>query len=261
MELRTGKSIWDDMPEEWDSENGEVGENAQGVKKPEKTDIPFVSIPSSDDLTAEDSNEKNAEPEEAKLPDNKSVESKAEERKQKKIDKAKYVEFEKRSKENKINSSDHAKKAYQEEIKENQHDFIILGIVMSVIIIGIIIFVIVFTKTSTQHVYDLINQGNYSIAYQEIGELHDKGKNVDSLVFAFAEQCARNSEYKRAVASLEYLSGDAENNKKFFDILINILLSHGKVNRAYEVLDYMQSHGNVLSQYAIELYNKYIESF
>lgn len=259
MELRTGKSIWDDMPEEWVSETGQDGDNAQGVKKPEKT---HVSIPSSDVLVTEDPQEKIVELEEAvKLPENKPVESKPSKRKQKKIDKAKYAEFEKRSRDNKINSSDHAKKAYQREEKENKHDFMILGIVMSVIVIGIIIFVIVFTKTSTQHVYDLINQGNYSIAYQEIGELHDKDKNVDSLVFAFAEQCARNSEYKRAVASLEYLSSEAETNKEFFDNLIDIMLSHGKVNRAYEVLDYMQSHGDILSQYAIELYNKYIESF
>jgi serine/threonine protein kinase len=150
---------------------------------------------------------------------------------------------------------------YQREKKENKHVFIILGIVISIIMIGIIIFVLVFTKTSTQHVYDLINQGNYSIAYQEIGELYDKNKNVDSLVFAFAEECAKNSEYKRAIVSLEYLSSEAETNKEFFDTLIEIMLSHGKVNRAYEVLDYMQSHGEILSQYAVELYNKYKESF
>lgn len=259
MELRTGKSIWDDMPEEWDSETGLNCDNDQGVKEPEKTQ---VSIPSSDVLIKEDLQEKFVEIEkEVKPPEDKPVVSKPNKRKQKKIDKAKYAEFEKRSMDNKINSSDHAKKAYQREKKENKHDFMILGIVISVIVIGIVIFVIVFTKTSTQHVYDLIDQGNYSIAYQEIGELYDKDKNVDSLVYAFAEQCARNSEYKRAVASLEYLSSEAETNKEFFDTLIDIMLLHGKANRAYEVLEYMQSHGEILSQYAIELYDKYRESF
>lgn len=259
MELRTGKSIWDDMPEEWDSETGQDDGEAQAPKEPEKK---HVSIPSSDVPIAEEPHEKNVEIEkEVKPSEDKPLVSKPSKRKQKKIDKAKYAEFEKRSKENKINSSDHAKKAYQREEKENKHDFMILGIVMSIIIIGIIIFVLVFTKTSIQHVYDLINQGNYSIAYQEIGELHDKDKNVDSLVFAFAEQCARNSEYKRAVASLEYLSSEAETNKEFFDNLIDTMLSHGKVNRAYEVLDYMQSHGDILNQYAAELYDKYKESF
>lgn len=259
MELRTGKSIWDDMPEEWDSETGQDGDAVQVPKEPEKK---HVSIPSSDVLITEEPHEKKVEIEkETKPSEDGPLVSKHSKRKQKKIDKAKYAEFEKRSKDNKINSSDHAKKAYQREEKENKHDFMILGIVMSIIVVGIIIFVLVFTKTSTQRVYDLINQGNYSIAYQEIGELHDKDKNVDSLVFAFAEQCARNSEYKRAVASLEYLSSKAETNKEFFDTLIDIMLSHGKANRAYEVLEYMQSHGEVLSQYAIELYNKYSESF
>lgn len=254
MELRTGKSIWDDMPEEWD-----ITTNTTDVGKTEEVK---VSLPSSDVPVADVPQTRTIEPEvEKKLPKNEPVVSNPTKRKQKKIDKEKYAEFEKRSKDNKINSSEHAKEAYQKEAKENKHDFMILGIVMSVIIVGIIIFVLVFTKTSTQHIYDLINQGNYSTAYQEISELYDKDKNVDSLVFAFAEQCARNSEYKRAVASLDYLSSEAETNKEFFDTLIDIMLSHRKTNRAYEVLEYMQTHGEILNQYAVELYEKYKESF
>lgn len=258
MELRSGKSIWDDMPEEWGSETSKTVDNTAIVGETEKK----VSVPSSDVPGVAEAQKKVVEEEQdKKLLEDETVITKPTKRKQKKIDKAKYAEFEKKSKDNKINSSEHAKKAYQREEKENKHDFMILGIVMSIIIIGIVIFVLVFTKTSTQHIYDLINQGNYSIAYQEIGELHDKDKNVDSLVFAFAEQCARNSEYKRAVASLEYLSSEAETNKEFFDTLIDIMLSHGKVNRTYEVFDYMQSHGEILNQYAVELYDKYKESF
>lgn len=259
MELRTGKSIWDDMPEEWDSETSITTDATTDVGKTEGVK---VSLPSSDGPVVDEPQKRIIETEvEKKLPKEEPVVSKPTKRKQKKIDKAKYAEFEKRSRDNKINSSEHAKKAYQKEEKENKHDFMILGIVMSVIVVGIIIFVLVFTKTSTQHIYDLINQGNYGTAYQEIGELYDKDKNVDSLVFTFAEQCARNSEYKRAVASLDYLSSEAETNKEFFDTLIDIMLSHGKTNRAYEVLDYMQSHGEILNQYAVELYDKYKENF
>lgn len=260
--ITTGKSIWDEMPEEWE-ENASCSETTEHLvkEKPEvKSSKPLSQVPVAPNRPADDFNSVNTgQSGNTEEMGSTIVPTRGSKIKQKKIDKKKYDEFEKRYKENKINSSEHAKKAYQKEERENKHDFKVLGIALSVIIAGIILFVVAFTKTSTQHVYDLINQGNYSIAYQEIKELYEKNRNVDSLVYAFAEECARNSEYKRAVASLEYLSSDAEANKGFFDTLIDIFLSHGKTNRALEVIDYMQSAGGILSQYSNELYNKYID--
>ena len=263
MELRTEKSIWDKLPEEWKSEKEHslnITDNSETKEAAFTDSIPSPVSPMIKDAPADNSFCLNTEPmnEIANTVSRKGHKNK---RKQRKIEKEKYAEFEKRSRENRVNSSEHAKRAYQKEEKENKHDFMILGITFSVIILGIIIFVLAFTKTPTQHIYDLINQGNYSIAYQEITKLYEKGKNVDALVYTFAEDCVRNSEYKRAVASLEYLSSDAETNKEFFDALIDIMLSHGKTNRALEVIECMQSHGDVLSQYAVELRDKYSDRF
>lgn len=251
MELRNGKSIWDEMPEEWENRPRQVshGYSSSAAKKGSR--MTSSSSAPNKQMTASSGSKKQE----------KKKEYQTQRKEQKKIDKARYEKYEKKQTESRKNSSEHVKRAYQKEKKENRHDFIILGSIFAAVIIGIVIFVVIFTKTSSQRIYDLIDQGNYNIAYQEIGKWYEQEKNVDSLVYSFAEKCAENSEYKRAVAALEYLSEDAEKNKDFFDTLLGTMLSHGKTNRAYEVLAYMYEHGTVLSTYAVELYDKYAEQF
>lgn len=301
MELRMGTSIWDGVPEEWKDkpeENEDTINVPEKEPSPSETEVPSREDDKTDKgddgksdaeggIDKGDEKEKRLKEKEAKkaakreLQKRKREEKKKEreakkekreqekkekkvekaKRNQEKIDKKKYAEFEKKCKENKENSSEHAKLAYLIEKAGNKKDFIILGIAVFTVFSLIAAFVIIFTTTSRQHIYDLVNQGNYSLAYQEISELYEKGKNVDSVVYDFAIECARNSEYKRAVASLEFLSDKAENNKKFFDSLIEILLSHGKINRALDVMDYMQSHGSKLRQHSVELYDKYRDYF
>ena len=152
---------------------------------------------------------------------------------------------------------EYVQKAYQDEKKKNRKDFMILGIVMSAVIAGIAIFVVLFTETSTQQIYQYIDQENYSIAYQNIQELYEKDKNVDALVYDFSIECANHSEYKRAVAALDFLSSDAENNAEFFQSLLEILFNHGKNNRAEQVLDYMHKRGGELSSLADNIYEEH----
>lgn len=253
MDSKSGKSVWEEIPEEWQSseqpENPVVSEEKEAYEEEEKKEIPSAEVSQISQQEVP-----------MAQPDRKKKE-KSIQKKQKKLDKKKYLEFEKKRKEGQQNSAEHVKNAYQTEAKENKQDFTIMGIVLIVVVIAIVIFVFAFTKTSTQRVYDLIDQRNYSIAYQEIQELYEADKNVDSLVYEFALQCVDDSEYKRAVASLEFLSSDEEKDMQFFDDLLNTMISHGKKNRAEEVLQYMQSHGDMLEQYAQKLYEKYMKGF
>lgn len=174
-------------------------------------------------------------------------------------EKKKYREFVRRNDENRRNASDGTRKAYGNEARGNRRDFVILGVVLFLAACVIAVLVMASSRLSTERVYDLIDQGNYSTAYQSLSELAQEGENIDKLVFAFCEACAEDSEYKRAVAALEYLSPAAENNTAFFEGLVDTMLSHRKVNRAWDVLEYMYSHGEVLSRLADQLVETYEE--
>ena len=82
---------------------------------------------------------------------------------------------------------------------------------------------------------------------------------MDDLVYAFSQTCADNSEYKRAVAALELLSAEAEDNPEFFRELVQTLLSHRKAVRARDVLEYLYAAGGTLDALADELVLEYPE--
>ena len=232
-----GKSIWDDIPEDWKEPQSPVAE------APEEAALPPAPV-----------QEQTGETEAAAelLPAGEAPAKPVSEKK-------KYQEFERRNAENRRNASENSQKAYREEEKGNRRDFIILGIVLFLAAGAIAALIIASSRLSTERVYDLIEQGNYSTAYQDLTELAAEGENIDKLVYAFCEACAADSEYKRAVAALEYLSPAAENNTAFFESLVETMLSHGKVNRAGDVLAYMREHGTVLSRLADQLAEKYEE--
>lgn len=257
MSLQDGKkSIWDDLPDEWKTETTQHdiqksgADDAQPVYQPE--------FPSDDDSVPDEVNNasRSVNEETSELQDTFSRPENTR-KKKRKIDKKKYKEFEERYRENRYNSSEKAKQAYQKEKKQNKKDFTILGVASAFIVIGIVIFIYMFTGTSNQRIYDLIDSGNYGTAYQNISERYDAGKNVDTLVYTFAESCVSNNEYKRAVASLEMLSDDAQNHGEFFSELIESLSVHEKYNRAQEVLEFMYERGGNLSTLADELSKSY----
>lgn len=175
--------------------------------------------------------------------------------------KKKQKEFEKKSKGSHSDSPEWVQAAYQSEKKKNKRDYLVLAAVMAILVIGIVIFVVVFTRTSNQTIYNLIEKGNYSTAYQAVSQQHNSGKNVDALVYTFVESCIADHEYKRAVSALDFLSQDAETNPEFFEQTVDKLLTRGKPNRAMEVLDYMMAHGETLSKLAEEIYEKHHGEF
>ena len=237
MNENRGKSIWDDLPEDW--------------KEPQR---PEAAGPEEVVLPPAATQEQPPAPETAApLP----VAGAAPEKPV--SEKKKYKDFVRRNAENRRNASDTTREAYRKEARGNRRDFIILGVVLFLAACVIAVLVIGSSRLSTERVYDLIDQGNYSTAYQSLSELAAEGENIDKLVYAFCEACAEDSEYKRAVAALEYLSPAAENNTAFFESLVDTMLSHRKVNRARDVLEYMYSHGEVLSQLADQLVEKYAQ--
>lgn len=232
----TGNSIWDDLPDDW--KEPQLPKTA----RPEEEEVlPPAPVPEP--------------PAEVPMP----VPSAAEVPAKPVSDKKKYQDFVRRNAENRRNASDTAREAYRVEEKGNRRDFVILGVVLFLVACVIVALVIAASRMSTEQVYDLVEQGNYSTAYRQLSELAEKGENIDQLVYAFCDACAADSEYKRAVAALEYLSPDAENNRAFFEGLVETMLSHGKVNRAMEVLEYMRSHGDELRRLADQLAQQYDE--
>lgn len=133
----------------------------------------------------------------------------------------------------------------------------ILGIAGLLIVAGIAAFVLLFTQTQNQKIYNMIEAEKYGIAYQGIQEQYDKGKNVDSLVYELVDACLNHAEYKRAVAAMNMLSAESDENTAFYTKVIETLVQHEKTNRAGEVLDMMTNHSEALRNIAQEMKIKY----
>lgn len=230
-------SIWDDVPVRWqEPEKAAPTEPTppQPVPAPEEMPAPQPPLPA---IPAP------AEPQ------------KTEKREEKK----KYRKFQRRNEDARENASESTRKAYRAERRGNQKDFLILGLVLllTACVIGGLLYGS--SRIETERVYALIGQGNYSTAYQKLLELAREGENVDDLVYAFSQTCADDSEYKRAVAALELLSAEAEENPEFFRELVRTLISHRKAVRARDVLEYLYAAGGTLSTLADELILEYPE--
>ena len=257
-------SIWDGLPEDWASDEPVATPKAKPEEKPEKQPQKQPEKPAVKEQTGSSggsAGESGSGGAQGKGAENNAAGSKKKKKRaappgKEKVNREKYREFEKRHKENRDNSSKKAREAYQKEKKENRNDFIVLGVAVLLVIAGIAVFVILFTGTSDQKIYDLIDERNYSTAYHSIEERYEKGKNVDSLVYYFADSCVDNEEYKRAVAALDMLSEDAVNHSEFFSELVEKLIAHNKPNRAAEVVEFMYERGGALSEKADELLEK-----
>lgn len=259
-EHNTGKSIWENMPEEWAGKN--IYEEQHTQIPEEETIVKPVPQSSANDPIPEVKNEPaNEAVSETVYVSSDQLKEKRKTRAERKAEKEKYREYERVVKESRINSSEQTREAYLSEKTANRRDYTILGIAGIILFAVIIAVIIISSRTSTQRIYRLIEQGNYATAYQSIKEYHDKGRNVDSLVYEFVNSCISDSEYKRAVAALDFLSSDASKHIDFFSDTIDTLISHGKANRALEVLEYMDRQGGELQEAAYEIYEEHRENF
>lgn len=230
-----GSNIWDGLPPEW---------RAPGP--------PAAPVPPD----SEETEEPMPETDPAELPEEEAPGSKKNTRRQ---EKEKLQEYERQNEENCRNASEFTRNAYRVERQGNRRDFVVLGAVLFLAAGILVALVIGIGRMSTERIYNLIEQGNYSTAYHSLAELAEQGENIDRLVYTFCEACVEDSEYKRAVEALNFLSSEAEENTVFFTCMIESLLSHRKVNRAMDVMEYMYSHGETLSSLADQLKTKYTE--
>lgn len=258
MDKRNASSIWDQLPEDWNEKKPPASTDKPEEKQPgdspkedprETPEIPVTpETPGTPEVIVPGGKTDAENP----GPGQTGIIQKPEDKPGKKEERRRLREFLKKLRENRKDGPDHVKKAYEEESRKNKRDFLIVGIILAVVILAGIAAMVVFSGNSTQKIYNLVDQRNYSLAYQQIREYHDKGKNVDSAVYYFAERCVNDSEYKRAVAALEYLSPDAD-DADFFADLVERLVAHNKENRAREVLAFMRQHSEALRKAADEL--------
>lgn len=223
------KSIWNVVPEAWRTEEPPAPPAPVPVPQP----APEPPAPAAPEPTP------------------------AEKRKQERADLRRYVQT---NEHNMKNAAEHTEKAYLLEKLGNRRDLIVLAVLLFVVITAVALLLVFFSQMPSQRLHRLIEQENYSLAYHELQTLHEKGDNVDKLVYAFAEQCVHDSEYKRAVASLEFLSPEA-GDPAFFRTLVEAMLRHDKQARAMDVLDYMNQRGGDLARLAEELLEEHRESF
>lgn len=174
-----------------------------------------------------------------------------------KVGRKEIKKYEKNKAKPREDESDAHRKIKYAEIIGNRKDFLILSGLMFVVVVGIVLGLFITSRQSTQKVYALIEQRNYASALGEIQKRYEKGKNVDSLVFKYAEECAENSEYRRAVHSLQYLSSAAVKNEDFFMKIMESFFRHGKENRAEDVIYYLQSRGGEWNELAVKLFNQF----
>lgn len=265
-EIKNGTSIWDGLPEDW-LKTPTHQEESSNDSKPSEGNLASYSFKSDNTknesyhekspVDAKDSDDKKELTDTKKTGINKDYIDK---KTRKKELKQKEKEYKKKARENKLNSTEKVRKAYTKEKGENKRDFIIFGAVIGVLIIGLTIFVYLFTSTSNQKIYALIESGNYATAYQSICDRYEAGNNVDDIVFDFIDSCVNNSEYKRAIAALDMLSDDAGTNEDFFDNLISSLISHDKENRAEEVFNFLYSQDENFQSLGDTLLEKYADS-
>ena len=153
-------------------------------------------------------------------------------------------------KETELPSSDVIEKSYEEVErvnlqeenvlkKKNVRDYILIGLVAVVLIVGVIFGTMALSNLGDQKIESLIESGSYSVAFKEIEQIHDKGKNVDSIVKSYIEHCLNDGEYNRVTQAIPLLSEETYSNPDYFENIIISMKSDGKDALAEKVIKYL----------------------
>ena len=129
--------------------------------------------------------------------------------------------------------------------KKNRKDFLILGIVVAVLIAIVAAGAFLLSNADNSKIKSLINSGSYSVAYKEMEELYDNGKNIDSLVRYYVDACCNDGEYNRVVQAVNLFSDEAFNDVEYFRNMLDQMLSSGKTRQADKLVKILSEYENM----------------
>ena len=138
-----------------------------------------------------------------------------------------------------------------------QKDILIFLLVAVFVLASTVVSVLLVSRQQNSEIHRMIANQQYGNAYQEIRGQFEAGETVDSLIRELVEGCLRDKEYKRAVAAIEMLSEETEENALFLAETVKTLIFAGKQNRAEEVLQQMELHGGIIGSQAEDLKEQY----
>jgi len=145
--------------------------------------------------------------------------------------------------------------------KADKKDLILIGTVVLVIAACIAAGMFFLSKAGNNEIYSLIDSKSYAVAFKEINEIHENGKNVDSLLDKYVESCMADYEYRRVIQSLPLYSGAKESNTEFYKGLVTQMINENKPAQAKSVLEFMQSKGGALKRASEEIYKEFQDKF
>lgn len=129
--------------------------------------------------------------------------------------------------------------------KKNRRDFWIIGIVIAVLVAAIALGTVILSNAGNKKIYSLIETGSYAVAFKEISQLYEEGKNVDSLIQTYIDACCADEEYKRVVQAAELFSQEAYADVEYFRNILNEMLNDGKDRQAYALAEILSGYDNM----------------
>lgn len=251
MAQRKSKSIFSGLPLEWK-------EKSDDNMTPPESDDRKTEEPSDEPPHASGNTGNAPKSDEADIKKNKSDQKEGNKKSaEKKAIRQKEKRYRKNVEELTGQYREKHRKEFQIEQAQNRRDMIIIASTVTAIICFLAVFIVFFSDSGSQKIEALISEGNYALAFSEIEERYEQGKNVDRLVYSFSESCLRDRKYSNAVEPIRFLSENAQKHCDFFEGLVSELAEHDKMNLGKEVLAYMTGQGGSLEETARKLKREY----
>ncbi len=133
----------------------------------------------------------------------------------------------------------------QELKKKNRKDLWLIGVVVAVLVVAIAAGTTILSTAGNKKIYSLIESGAYAVAFKEISEIYDEGKNVDSLLSTYIEACCDDGEFKRVVQAAKLFSPEAYKDVEYFRTILNEMLDRGKDKQAYTLAEILNEYENM----------------
>lgn len=117
-------------------------------------------------------------------------------------------------------------------------------------------------STSSNDIRSLIDQQNFISSYKLIQDGTKSGENMDEDIWYFVQACEEKqsnaeSEHKRAVAAMKFLSDNVSDNEEHYRKTVEWFYSHGKKDLAQQILTDLREKGSEGEKLADEISLEY----